>query len=129
MNDYKMGGIIMAMFDEITSKLTKTAKKAVRKSNELVEITKMNMAISEAQSALNKLYKELGKTVHKACETQDNVSNEISEKCSEIDDELEHIKKMKDKLAELKKVQYCMSCGHENQREAIFCSKCGMKIE
>lgn len=118
----------MSMFDEITSQVTKTAKKAVQKSNELVEITKVNMAISEAQSALNKLYKELGKTVHKAYDTQVDVSNEVSIQCSEIDDKLAEIQKMKDKLAELKKIEYCAACGHENQRESIFCSKCGTKI-
>lgn len=119
----------MTLFNEIKNKVTQTAKSAMQKSNEIFEITKINMSIGDAQLQMDKLFRDVGKIIYDAYREGDQFSDEITKKCSQVDNLVEQIKEMKERVAQLKKVKICPNCESENQPDAVFCSKCGRKIE
>lgn len=118
----------MEIFSEIKSKVTETAKSAIKKSNEIVEITKLNIAIGDAQNDINKVLKDIGKIIYDAYKDGDLFNEEIADKCTKIDSKAEEISEMRQKLSELKKVQVCPECGKENEYDAFYCSYCGHKM-
>ncbi len=119
----------MALFDDLKSKVTEMSKSAMQKSNEIVEVTKINLAIGDAQSEIDKVLKDVGEIIYGAYQEGANFGEEIESKCIKVDEIIENINGMKEKLAELKKVKICPNCEGENEPNATFCSKCGNKMD
>ncbi len=119
----------MALFDDLKSKVTEMSKSAMQKSNEIVEVTKINLAIGDAQSEIDKILKDMGKIIYDAYLEGENFGEEIESKCTKISEIIDNINDMKEKLAELKRVKICPNCEGENEPNATFCSKCGNKMD
>ena len=118
----------MEILNELRQKVTETAQSAWKKSNEIVEVTKINIAISDAQTHMDKMFKDIGKIVYDAYKEGDAISGVIGEKCQQIDEKAVEIYEMKLKISQIKNVKVCPECEKENEAEATFCSKCGRKI-
>mgnify|MGYP000866026934 CR=1 FL=1 len=119
----------MEIFNELKSKVTETAKSALKKSNEIVEITKLNFSIGEMQSQMDRLLKDIGKIIYDAYKEGDVFSEQITMKCVEIDEKAEEIAELKSKLQQLKNIKICPNCQKENDVDASYCSRCGYQIE
>ncbi len=119
----------MNLFDELLSKITKTTKTAVKKSNELMEVAKTNIAIRETQDEINLILNEIGRELYKAYKEGSVFTDELDSKFEKIDEFEKKISDLKEKLAILKKVKICTNCDAENDELALFCSKCGKNIE
>ncbi|MBZ4644849.1 MAG: hypothetical protein PWR27_279 [Petroclostridium sp.] len=118
----------MTILNEIRNKMTETAKSAIKKSNEIVEVTKLSISIGDAQSRIDKLLKDIGKIMYDAYKSGEIFSEEISTICLEIDEIADEINSMRQKIAQLKNVKVCPVCEKENESDASFCSRCGHKI-
>lgn len=115
----------MDFFNSLKEGFTKTANKAIKVSNEVVEITKLNFAISDVNSSIDKKLKEIGDMVYKSYTKNESISDEISEKCSEIDKAYEELESLKAKIRTLKKIKVCPKCSEDNVEDSNFCKKCG----
>ncbi len=118
----------MTVFDELKSKVTETAKTAMQKSNEFVEVTKLSISVSDANTRVDRLLRDIGKMIYIQHLDGESLDNDITKKCNEADLIYEQIKELKEKIAELKKIKVCPHCDNENQTDALFCSKCGKQI-
>lgn len=119
----------MSLFENLTKKVTETAKVAAKKSGDLVEVTKLNMNIGTEESKIEKVYTDIGKIVFEAYNKGEETSECFKEHCEKIKASQEIIKQMKEKINELKNVKLCSACGTELAAETAFCSKCGAKQE
>lgn len=119
----------MDWLDTVAGTVKKTANKAYEKSSQFVEITKINYKISEAETAVDKAYKELGKKVYDEYKKGAEVSEETSKTCGLIDDKFFEIETLKSQIDELKNIQPCPKCNTGNIAEARFCINCGEKLE
>lgn len=115
-------------FTQFKNKVTETAKSAMQKSNEIFEVTKINMSIGDAQVEIDKILKDIGQILYDSYQNGESVSDEVADKCVQVDEVVEKIKEMKVRLMELKNVIICSNCENENQPDDLFCSKCGEKI-
>ncbi|WHH59108.1 zinc ribbon domain-containing protein [Petroclostridium sp. X23] len=116
-------------FYQIKSKVTETAKSAIKKSNEIVEVTKLNISIGDAQTRIDVLMKEVGQIIYDAYKDGDVFSDELTNRCEEIEQTIEKVSQIKEKIAEIKKMKLCPRCEKENEIDAAYCSKCGFRIE
>ena len=117
----------MDFIKSVKDGVTKTANKAMKASNEVIEITKLNFSISDLQNDIEKAYKKIGEMAYHAY--HDNTEeSDISELCSEIDEKYSQIEEHKARLRELKKIKVCQNCGSENLSENKFCKDCGAEI-
>lgn len=117
----------MSILDNITDKVTKTAKAAAKKSGDIVEVTKLNISIGAEEDKIEKLYKQIGKEVFNKYQDIEQIPVDIKSYCEEIQKHMENIAQMRNKINELRKIKYCPSCNHEIDYDALYCPKCGAK--
>ncbi|MCX7708556.1 MAG: zinc ribbon domain-containing protein [Clostridia bacterium] len=119
----------MSIFEDLTKKVTTTAKTAVKKSGDIVEVTKLNMSISAEEDKIQKAYTEIGKAVYEDFKNNAEVGAAAKEICEKIKSYEESIKEIKQKILDLKRIKACPGCGTELELEIAFCPKCGAKQE
>jgi len=126
-SDYLKGEIKVSVLDNITKKVTDTAKTAAKISGSVVEVTRLNMSINAEEEKIKKLYTEIGKQLYEDYTEGKTVSEKLQEKCAEIDGIISNIEVMKERILELKKTKACPNCGTVLEIEMEYCHKCGMK--
>lgn len=119
----------MSVFDNFTRRVSDTAKAAAKKSSELVEVTKLNMAIGSEEDKIEKLYGEIGKLIFERYGAEEEVDEDLKELCEKIGSHMSAIGDMKEKILELKKVKKCPGCNSEIEIDMAFCPRCGLKQE
>lgn len=100
---------------------------AAKKSQDLVEISKLNIAISSEDEAIDELYRKIGKKIYKLYENGVKFNSDISDYCSEIKEIKKDVASLKKKITNLKDMKLCSKCGHEINKKALYCDKCGSK--
>lgn len=119
----------MSVFDNLTKKVTDTAKAAAKKSSELVEVTKLNINIGAEEDKIEKVYADIGKMTYASFARGEQISEAYKVNCEKIKSFEDNVNKMKQKILELKNTKLCLGCGEELELSIAFCSKCGTKQE
>ncbi|AUS96619.1 zinc-ribbon domain-containing protein [Clostridium thermosuccinogenes] len=117
----------MSVFSGITQKVSNTAKAAAKKSNDIVEVTKLHMSISAEEDKIKKLYGEIGKALYESYERGEPIGDAFKDSCEQIQSISENIKQMKQKILELKNLKACSNCSAELDADVIYCPRCGTK--
>jgi ribosomal protein L40E len=117
----------MSFWDSFGRKAKEAAQEVAKKSGELVEVTRLNISISNEEDKVRKLYLEMGKKIYDTYRGSQPVDNEFEEICKKIDNIMENIESMKQKILEIKNIKLCVNCGKELEQDAAFCAKCGTK--
>lgn len=100
----------MDFFNNVGKKLGSAAKTATKKSEELVEITKMNLSIGSEEDKTKKLYAEMGKELYARFASGEDFDESITAKCSQIKAVEDNILALKEKVKNLK--------GHNNSPDS-----------
>lgn len=122
----------MSILDDLTKKVTTTAKAVSKKSGDIFEITKLNLSISTEEEKILKTYSEIGENVYLSYKKEGRIDeniNEIIEKIGIITSSEETISQIKKKVLELKNLKSCASCGREIEYGVLYCPGCGAKQE
>lgn len=109
--------------------ITSFTKKAVKKSSEVYENTKLSIKISNIKTDIEEEYKKIGKIVYEKYKGKEISSDDAEAICSKIDLLFGKIDDLNQKMAENKDVHICPACGAEVSPESTFCANCGEKIE
>jgi hypothetical protein len=95
----------MSVLDDITKVVTETARTAARISSDVVEVTRLNVAINGEEDKIDKQFYVIGKKVYeKYLDKSDIIDDDIAESCSAVKDMERNIAEMKSKILSLKKV-------------------------
>ena len=116
-----------SVFENLSRKVTDTAKAAAKKSSEVVEVTKLNLSIGSEEDKIKKAYAEIGKNVYGVFASGEEVGDSFKCQCELIRSYENNIKDMRLKILDLKELKICPTCGIELESEIAFCSKCGTK--
>ena len=108
---------------------TKTAGIVKDKSGEIYEITKLSIAISDAESKIDKLFKNVGILTYRDYENGFELSDDITALLKDVDDKFKDIEVMKAKIGEIKSTKVCPKCNASNAKSANFCQNCGEILE
>ena len=117
----------MSVLDNITKRVTDTAKAAAKKSGSVVEVTRLNMDISAEEEKVRKVYFDMGKQLYEDYTEGKNVGEKLLENCIKIDEIISNIDEKREKILELRNVKACPNCGMELDVEMTYCYKCGRK--
>jgi hypothetical protein len=93
---------MMDFFNNVGKKLGNAAKTATKKSEELVEITKLNLAIGSEEDKTKKLFAEMGKELYVRFANGESFDEFINGKCSQIKAVDDNIETLKEKIKSLK---------------------------
>lgn len=117
----------MSVFERFTDKVSDTARKASKKTSELVEVTKLNMSIGTEEEKIRKAYFDMGKIVYEDYDNGAEIADDLKATCSTIKGYQDNIAAMRQKILELKALKVCHGCGAELEDNIAFCPKCGTK--
>ena len=108
---------------------TKSAANAVgQKTGEVIDRSKLRLAIIDLKSDLFHKYAVLGKLCYESYRTGKDYAKEMLALEKEIADMNVQLSALKDKLAHLQKKVKCPSCGTYNPQGALFCRQCGSRL-
>ena len=119
----------MPFFDNLGKKVGEAAQAAAKKSNELVEVTKLNMSVNTEEDKVSKLYGEMGRKLYASYKAGEEALPDFTGDFEQINVCEQNIKEIRRKIMELKNVKLCQKCGAELAPTAMFCPKCGAKQE
>lgn len=117
----------MHFFNRVKRAMTQTAKITVEKSQELYEVTKINLTISNEREKISKIYKEMAKNVYDLYKQGEISSKILKDKCDEIDLCEMKINKLKEQILDMKNIKPCQNCETNLENSSIYCYKCGIK--
>lgn len=120
---------IMDSLSKIAKSVGDGAKTAVKKSEDMVEIVKLNKAITNEEDRIKLTYGEIGKIIYSRYEKNEIIEDELIQLCIKIDEFQKNIFAIKQKIAEVKNVKICSNCSAELEPTTEFCVKCGAKQE
>ena len=107
----------------------KTAVDSVgKKAEKVIDISKLTITAADLKTEISKKCEILGRIVYEQSATGKNYENsikELIEKIAELKKELESVNEMIENSKEKSK---CQVCGTYNIKGAVFCNKCGERL-
>ena len=113
------------VFEDMFTSARKFAGAAEKKTDELVELSRLKYRSVQLSSDLKGLYADLGSAVYsmvKAGYENSELMDALIEEIDEVSEELEQVRKG---IAACKNMKACPACGVQNPKEANYCLKCG----
>lgn len=107
---------------------TQAASSAGRTATNVMETTKLNLQIFDLNTEIEILYKEIGKIVYSVHSGAEADQDDMQIKLELIDEKLEKIAAIRDRLSEVKANVICPNCGRECSHSDVFCSSCGAQL-
>jgi len=111
----------MAFLDDIK----KAAKSIAMKTGDMVEVSKLNISISQEKDKINKLYTEIGREVYEQYKAGNDAG--FGDKCAVIAEHERTIEELRMKIYTLKNIKKCYACGAEVGMDSAYCPQCGAK--
>ena len=114
--------------DNLGKVVNETAKKAIKVSGDVVELTKTSLNIKFDEVKRESYFKEIGKIIYGIYkENPDSASGEILDFCKCIEDIEDSIAEQKTKAAGIKNKKFCVNCGVTLGKTVNYCYSCGEK--
>lgn len=119
----------MEILDKIGEVASQTYKYTAEKADKIARETKLKMKMNENKSKIETLYNEIGESVYRRhiATTKENFDEEIQNACEEIDKISREIEQQNNELLNLKDRKQCPNCHEKIEKEAKYCSNCGME--
>jgi zinc-ribbon domain len=143
----------MAFFKDLGKKITEGVQDASEKASELVEVNKLNLAISKEKSAIYEVKKQIGEKIFAMYKAGETVPDTLSDELNIISTHLQTIAGFEAKISEIKGEpstrqdesqmtttpapaaeepnaaagRFCANCGAKMVEGTAFCSECGQK--
>lgn len=118
----------MSVWENVKKTVTKTAKDAAKASGELVEQTKLKLKAVDLKDEIETRYTEIGELYYGAAEYELDNGEKISELVDEIRELKDALEDVENEIKRNKTISRCSECNAENDKEDIYCRKCGNKL-
>jgi peptidoglycan hydrolase CwlO-like protein len=92
----------MEFLEDLGQKVGETVKVIGDKSQQVIEIGRINIEIGKEEASIKKLYAKVGEAVYRAHSKGDDTADIIDGLCQEIGERWNRIKELKDRIRELK---------------------------
>ena len=115
-------------FSVFVSEAGKITKTVAGKTNNFVDVTKLNLTLNDIDRKITAIYEKIGETVYEKYIAGDIADDSFSDLFKEIEAFKAEQESLKAQIAELKNAITCSECGQNNSKDSEFCSKCGTKL-
>ncbi len=118
----------MNTLNSLLDKAVSVANAAGKKTEEMVEASKLKLQEVGVNSDLQDCYEKIGSLIYQSKKTGADHDSEIEELVSRADDLLAELSQLQSKREEIRKVKKCPNCGASCAVDSHFCSRCGMVL-
>ena len=119
----------MGIFEDILLNARAAVDCVGRKAGNVIDISKLKLAAADLRSELVQKYQILGRIVYEEQTSEKNYDKTKQELIEKIKELKIHLESVNDLIESTKHRIKCSSCGSYNAKGAVFCSKCGEKLE
>lgn len=119
----------MATFDDVVDKAKDFAETAGKTAEKVVEVSKLKLQVSQINSEIKRAYEKLGSAVYHMKKADYEDDGLISSVVEEIDSLFAEKDSVEAKLAALRNQLICTTCGAKNPKDALYCVKCGSRLQ
>lgn len=119
----------MANINEFINTAKELADLAGKKAGEAVEVSKLKINNAKINGEIQKTYEKLGAFVYKFRKSGEENSELIDMCVKEIDELLAVLEENEKKINETRHKVKCSDCGTLNDIQAVYCMKCGGKLQ
>ena len=114
--------------DNFSKVVNETAKRAIKVSGDVVELTKTSLNIKFDEIKKESFFKEIGKIIYNLYKiSPESASDEILDFCKCIDEIEISINSQKSRAAGIKNKKFCVNCGTQLPKSVTYCYICGVK--
>lgn len=110
------------------SEAEKLTKVVADKTSNIVDVTKLNISLSDTEKKINKLYTSIGEKIYEDYKGGSELPEKLTDLCDQISQFMGEADSIRQQIAELKSSVACPSCGVLNGKDGEYCSKCGQKL-
>lgn len=115
-------------FNSLLDKAISVANVAGKKTEEMVEASKLKIQEVSINADLANCYEKIGSLVYSSKKFGADNEQEIAQLIAQADELLEQLAQLQAKREEIRKVRKCPNCGASCATDAHFCSRCGMVL-
>ena len=119
----------MTFFEDALLAAKNAAGTVYEKTGRVVDISKLRLSAAEITKEIERRYEALGRLVYDSQKEGTDISGLIEECARSIDALYTRLDEVNSRIAKLKDKKYCGVCGAIIERNALYCSRCGSRVE
>lgn len=116
----------MALFDKIGKTFTEAGQKAIAKTKDFADTTRLNSLINDEEKKLTNLYIQIGKLY--VAQHRNDCEEAFAGALAAVAESEEKIAECQRRIQEIRRVQRCPKCGAEVSNDSAFCNSCGSPL-
>ena len=114
--------------NSLLDKAISVANVAGKKTEEMVEASKLKLQEVSVNADLQDCYEKIGSLVYRSKKSGEDNEQAIEQLVEQADVLLEQLAQLQSKREEIKKMKKCPNCGASCNVDSHFCSRCGMVL-
>lgn len=118
----------MGLFENAVQTARTAAKTVGKKAEEVLDLSKRKLAMSETEGKLEDAYCELGEVYYGVLKSGETNLAGAEELVNEIDELKSQLEADREEIARLTNKSVCPACGAQCDEDSAFCSKCGAHL-
>lgn len=118
----------MSLFDEIVDSAKSAANTVGKKAGQIKEYSKLKYSENGIKSEINKKKLALGDYVYECTKLGNVDQNRMQSMIAEITELEENLQITREMIVTSKNKIVCNECKAENDKDSVFCCKCGQKL-
>ena len=117
------------VLDDLINSAKNLVDIAGKKTDNVVEVSKLKYQCVQMSAELKSLYEKLGTAVYTMVKSDFSNKELMDSLIEEIDSLKERIDQVNQEIAKRKNIRVCPACGSRNEKDACYCNKCGNKLD
>ena len=117
------------VLDDLINSAKNLVDIAGKKTDNVVEVSKLKYQCVQMSAELKSLYEKLGNAVYTMVKSDFSNKELMDSLIEEIDSLKERIDQVNQEIAKRKNIRVCPACGSRNEKYACYCNKCGNKLD
>lgn len=115
--------------DDVFDKAKEAVNIAAKKTEEVVNISKLKYELVKVNNEIRSYYEKLGNSIYKMKKEGYQNDDLVNSLCEEIDELLFKASALNHEIADLQNVVICPVCSQKNVKDSFYCAKCGAKMK
>lgn len=118
----------MGIFDDVMVNAKSAANAVGKKAEQIVDYSKLKYAESGINNEISEKLNSLGSFVYESMVAGEMDKADLEKRTAELTELYRQLEMTREMIAASKNKKCCKSCGSLNDKDSLFCGKCGARL-